>query len=271
MQDKEAFPYDNSMPVCITTYGKHSTNIKSASSSKTKEPPMRRTWSVILFSIMLSGIVTAQEGKTLTMVGEGIVYANADRATVELSVKSFDTDPVDAVATNKKGVRRTLEALQLHKIDPKNISTSEIKVEPRHNPANAKVEYTATTTLRVNVVTFNTIGELLERSLDAGVNEMRLSSFYLSNQDSVASTAVAKAVTNAVAKATQFSEMFKLKLGKLIRIKVENSLIDPTVSAYDGPLNIYQVAQFSKSVLVFPPHVGVKGKVEAVFEISAKD
>jgi len=232
---------------------------------------MRRNWTVFLLSIMVGGIMTAQEGKTLTMVGEGIVYANADRATVELSVKSFDTDPMDAVASNKKGVRRVLEALQLHKIDAKNISTSEIKVEPWHNPTNAKVEYTATTTLRVNVVTFNTIGELLERSLDAGVNEIKLSSFYLSNQDSAGPTAVAKAVTNAVSKATQFSELFKLKLGKLIRIRAEHILVDPPVSTYDGPLNIYQIAQFSKSVLVFPPHVGVKGKVEAVFEISAKD
>jgi uncharacterized protein YggE len=232
---------------------------------------MRNSWSIILFSILLGGIVTAQDGKTLTMVGEGIVYANADRATVELSVKSFDTDPVDAVASNKKGVRRTLEALQLDKIDARNISTSEIKVEPRHNPTNAKVEYTATTTLRVNVVALNAIGELLEKSLEAGVNEVKLSSFYISSQDSVAAAAVAKAVTNAVAKATRFSETFKLKLGKLIRIKVEHSLIDPPVSTYDGPLNIYQVAQFSKSVLVFPPHVGVKGKVEAVFEFSAKE
>ncbi len=216
------------------------------------------------------GWLRAQENKTLTMVGVGVAYAVPDRATVELEVTSIDTDPRDALSSDKKAVKYELEKLNAEKIDSRNISTSDIRIEPVKNSSGPSPEYATSTTLRVSALPLNKLGQMIERIVSSDVHGLRIS-FYATSPDSVESLAIAEAVMDATTKATKFAETFKLKVGKLLNLKVECSVVETTRSTYEGPVNIYRTSEVSKSLLVVPPRVAHSARVEAEFAFSAKE
>ncbi len=226
---------------------------------------------VFLGIVFLScGLLRAQENKTLTVKGEGTAFATPDRATVELIVKTIDTDAPDALSSNKKAVRNVLEKLNAEKIDARSVSTSDIRVEPLNIPAGGKAEFAASTTLRIIALPLNTLGVTLEHIVTSEVSGLRLT-FYQSNPDSAESAAIAQAVLDATAKATKFADSFKLRLGKLLNVTASCSAAESVRSTYEGPLNIYKISEMSKTLLVFPPRLAYDGKIEAVFGFTAKE
>jgi uncharacterized protein len=229
---------------------------------------LRHLCFVVLF--VSCGWLQAQERETLTMVGTGIAYAVPDRATVDLVVTSIDTDPRDALSSDKKAVRNALEKLAAERIDPRNISTSDISIERLNTPSGMDQQFAASTTLRVTALPVNMLGQILDRAMTSDIQGLR-ASFYASNPDSVESLAIADAVVDATRKATKFSETFKLKLGKLLNIKSECSATESVRSTYEGPLNIYKVSELSKTLLVIPPRVAYSARVEGIFEFSARE
>ncbi len=216
------------------------------------------------------GWLQAQDRETLTMAGGGMAYAVPDRANVELDVTSVDTDPHDALSSNKKAVKNALEKINAYKIDQKNVSTSAVGIEPLSFASGTDLQYIASTTLRLTGLPLTNLGVVLDRIVTSDVHGLRVS-FYASVPDSVESLAIANAVVDATSKATKFADTFKLRLGKLINLKAECSAVESMTSMREGSFNIYKASEASKFVLVVPPRVTYSAKVEAVFAFTAKE
>ena len=139
------------------------------------------------------------DARTIAVSGQGEIQAEPDRAIVTLGVESRKPKMEDARAEVAKTVDAVLKLTRDLKIDPKYVRTTRINVQPEYNWDNNARErnligYYVSRQVEVDLRDLDKLGQLLERAIDLGVNQLGDPRLDSSKRRDLEREALAKAV-----------------------------------------------------------------------------
>ena len=182
---------------------------------------------LILASLLtlLGSLAWAQDGlseNTIAVTGTGTVYAEPDRAMVDVGVSAFQADVTQASEEVSEKVARIIATLEALGVAERDIRTVDISIFPEQN-YNREGELTGTrfrvvNRLRVTVQDTEQRGTLLGRSVPAGANEVSNVRYTFADPKTLEDEARARAMGAARDKAEQLASLAGVQLGAPQRI-----------------------------------------------------
>jgi len=160
------------------------------------------------------------EGPFLSVMGQGEVKLVPDLAVVELGV----TDQASSAQTAQEKVNSTVQlvikALDRLGIEPGNIQTSQLNLQPVYAAGRSAGEardrrivgYRASYSLSVKTAELVKTSQIIDASLEAGANQLRGVQFGLQDEGPARREALKKAVSDAAAKATALAEAAGIRI-----------------------------------------------------------
>lgn len=177
----------------------------------------------------------AEAPRTIGVSGQGEVRAEPDRATVTLGVESRKPKLEDARAAVAKTVDAVLKLTRELKIDPKQVRSTRINVQPEYNwganNANERtlIGYFVSRQVEVELHDLEKLGQLLERSTDLGVNQLGDPRLDSSKRQDLVREALAKAVVDARQNAEVIAKAAGARLGNARTINANTEFSQPPV------------------------------------------
>ncbi len=184
---------------------------------------MARIVSMLALSALLLGsAVAAEEGdaRQITVTGHGQIAAAPDMATVTVGVTHAEREARAAMSVVSASVARILERLTAEGIDPRDVQTRRLTLNPlwsnRSSVSKDNPEITgfsASNMVMVRVRDLNRVGDILDALLGDGANEFHGLSFGLQDPDPLADDARRAAVADGIARARLLAEAAGVTLG----------------------------------------------------------
>jgi uncharacterized protein len=183
--------------------------------------------SLFAAALLLSTTAFAEDAKlprTISLVGHGEVHATPDRAVITMGVASFAATAQEALATNTKSMNDLMGVLKAAGISSKDIMTNNFSVNARldygqNNGQPAKVVgYDVNNTVMVTLRKIETIGDVLDKAVTSGSNQINGISFGIENPEGALDEARKAAVKDAKRKADLYVGAAGVNLGNLISL-----------------------------------------------------
>jgi uncharacterized protein len=187
----------------------------------------------IAAGVLLAGTAQAQQAehpRTIGVSGQGEVRAEPDRATVGLNVESRKPKLEDARAAVAKTVDAVLKLTRELKVDPKLVHATRINVQPEYNwQSNERnlIGYMVSRQVEVELHDLEKLGQLLERAIDLGVNQVGEPRLDSSKRQDLVREALAKAVVDARQNAEVIAKAAGAKLGTARTINANTEFTAP--------------------------------------------
>jgi uncharacterized protein len=178
-------------------------------------------------ALLLSTTAFAEDAKlprTLSLVGHGEVHATPDRAVITMGVASFAATAQEALAANTKSMNDLMATLKAAGIENKDIMTNNFSVNPRldysqNNGQPPKVTgYDVNNTVMVTLRKIDSIGDVLDKAVTSGSNQINGISFGIANPEAAMDEARKEAVKDAKRKADLYAGASGVSLGNLISL-----------------------------------------------------
>lgn len=157
--------------------------------------------------------------RTLSVSAEGKMIAVPNIANINFSVVTEAKTAKEAQSKNTEKMNRVIDYLKEIDIDKKDIKTTSYYLYPKYEYPNGRsvlVGYTLTNSITVKVRNFETIGDILSKSVDLGINQIGDIQFSIENPDNLKAQAGSLAIENARAKAGSLAQKAGVRLGKII-------------------------------------------------------
>ena len=160
-------------------------------------------------------------GNMISFTGEGKVYAKPDIALITLSVVTDGATVASVQDKNTKKMNSVIDFLKKSGIEDKDIKTTNYQLYPQYNYNynSSKVPqiigYQITQSVEVKIRNLDKVGEILEGSVDAGVNQVFSLYFKVDQDEALKSQARELAITDAKKKAVETAQQLGIRLGKL--------------------------------------------------------
>ena len=162
----------------------------------------------------------------IVVTGDGEMQAAPDMAILDLSVLREAKTAREALTDNNKAMTKVLAAMKEAGIEDRDLQTSGINIQPTYTYPNDKnglkapkiIGYNVTNGLTVRVRDLNKVGDLLDKSIDLGVNQSGGLRFINDDPSKVLMDARKKAMENAMEKAKVLTETAGAKLGRVLEI-----------------------------------------------------
>ncbi len=195
------------------------------------------TWLVGVVAVVAGSAARAQEGNvgsdtrpTIVVSGEGRISAAPDMAEVSLGVVSEGPTAGEALKTNNASMAALQETLKEGGVAAKDFQTSNLSVQPRYSQPDGNrpqrgefvpriVGYSVTNTVQVKVRGLDKLGELLDKVVSAGANQMYGISFRIDQSKALLDEARRQAMADAKRKAEQLCGEAGMVLGNPISIQ----------------------------------------------------
>jgi len=183
---------------------------------------VRRAWLASLLALAFAPwIVHAGDDarpRTVTVSGSGEVAAEPDIAHVTLGVEARKPTMAEARAAVATTVDRVLALTRDLRIDPKLVNATRVQVQPEYswNEKDRKrvlLGYIVSRQVQVELRDLEQLGPLLERAVDAGVNQVNDPVLESSRRKSIEREAMAKAVEDARLNAETLARAAGVRLG----------------------------------------------------------
>ena len=150
-------------------------------------PLSRHVFSALLASTLLASAAAADDAprRSITVTASGSISAVPDLARITSGIATEAPVARDAVSKNSEAMTKIIAGLKASGIDEKDIQTASFHIEPRYTRARegeASVidGYRATNQVQVVVRNLDKLGEVLDRLVGLGANEMAGLSFEVS-------------------------------------------------------------------------------------------
>ncbi len=164
--------------------------------------------------------------RTVSVSATGSASAEPDRASISTGVMTDAATARDAMSANTTAMKRLIDGLKSAGIDPKDIRTTHIQVNPRYSQASSKGErqspavigYTAINQVRIIVRDLKRLGEILDQSITLGANQMGGVSFEVSEAETLRDEARKQAMANARRRAELYATAAGAGLGPVATI-----------------------------------------------------
>lgn len=177
-----------------------------------------------LCAYMITGskdIPSVEEGSTITVTGEGTVYAEPDTATISLGVTTLGDTAEDAQDENSDVMTDVLAALKAEDIADEDIVTASYSIYPQYDysgETNVITGYKVSYSLSVTLHDIDSVGDVLATATEAGANMAGSISFSSSEEDALYNQALALACSAAEAKGEVLADATGMKIKGLVSL-----------------------------------------------------
>lgn len=160
--------------------------------------------------------------REITVSGEGRIFTKPDIAIVDLGVKTEAINMKEVVNDNAKAMNEVIKTVKDLGVEEKDIKTINYTLTPRYEWTEQGERifkgYVLKQEIRVKIRDFEKIGDILEKSSDAGANSIGDLSFSIDEPEKIREEARQKAIEQAKEKAATIAKQSGLKLVKLLNI-----------------------------------------------------
>lgn len=173
--------------------------------------------------------------RTMSLSGEGKVYAIPDIATVSLGLTIKNKTVSEAQAENTKKINKLHEELKKFNIPKEDISTTQYSVYPNYYWAKDKQileGYNVHQTLEVKIRDFDIAPKVLELIGKLELNQVGGLNFIVEDVEKYKQDARIQAVKNVQEKARAIAQEAGVKLGKIVSFQEDSAPILPIYKSY---------------------------------------
>ncbi|MBI3224960.1 MAG: SIMPL domain-containing protein [Mycolicibacterium cosmeticum] len=163
----------------------------------------------------------ASATRQVTVVGSGKVQGTPDTLTVSASMEATAPDITAALNQTSQRQQAVINALGGAGIDKKDISTSQVSLQPQYNIDGSTISgYRASNSIDVKIRKIDTASNILALITNNGGDATRINSVTYSIEDDsqLVKDARARAFNDAKDRADQYAQLSGLSLGKVISI-----------------------------------------------------
>lgn len=229
---------------------------------------MPRLLTFILFLAATPLVADDNLTNTITVSGFGSVETPPDRATLVLSIVARARAVPDAQREAAEVTAQVLELTGDMNIPENRVDTMSATVQPdyRWNPEKNEQElrgYIAQRQMRIEVHDLEQVGEVIERAVEAGVNQVAPPRLSSSKHRDAYRDALERAAADARMNAERLASSLDLVLGDAIRVN--------TNTPYQPPMPLGRVQAMAADVVPAPEtynagNMTVTATVNVVFE-----
>lgn len=181
-------------------------------------------------------------GHSITVVGIGKASGTPDVAHVTIGVETQAPSIQKAADDNKAQMNALLSALKGLGIAEKDLQTSNYSIYTEQKPATdgttsaAQMVYHVSNQVEVTVRDINKLGDVLDKSVAAGANNIYGVNFSVEDTAKLEADARAKAVADAKSRAASLAQLNGLQLGDVVSVSevIDNSGVYPLMSGAKG-------------------------------------
>lgn len=159
-----------------------------------------------------------------------------DTATVTAGVVSEGKSAREAMIANATQMTSAFDELTAAGIEKKNITTSQLSLQPRYDRQNRQAPringYEVRNTVTAKTYDLDNVGPMLDALVEAGVNNINGVTFSVKEPKSAKDKAREDAIREARAKAQAMADAAGVKLGKLRSLSESGSNFRPQPMAY---------------------------------------
>jgi uncharacterized protein len=184
--------------------------------------------------------------RSLSITASGQVTAAPDMVSITTGVLAEAETAKQAVDANSAAMRNVIAVLKAAGIADRDVQTADFSVQPKYvypqdgsNTPPKLVGYIVTNQVTIRVREIKSIGDVLDKVVQAGSNQIAGITFGVSNADALLDKARQSAVAAARRKAEIYAEAAGVKLGAVLSIS--------EASQSNGPQPMRQMAMAEKS------------------------
>jgi uncharacterized protein YggE len=235
---------------------------------------LRNAWLAGALAVVLvpcAALADSERPRTVSVSGSGEVAAEPDVAFVTLGVEARKPSMADARAEVARTVERVLALTRDLRIDPKLVNATRVQVQPEYswNEKDRKrvlLGYLVSRQVQVEVRDLEQLGPLLERAVDAGVNQVNDPMLDSSKRKSLEREAMAKAVDDARLNAETLARAAGVKLGPVRMLN--GSASAPPMPVYRrGPMVMADAAAAPPAETYEPGEMKFNAMVNAEYDL----
>ncbi|MCK4872788.1 MAG: SIMPL domain-containing protein [Phycisphaerales bacterium] len=212
----------------------------------------------------------------LTVTGQAELERPADQLQMSLAVITEDEEAKSAVSENSRTMRRVIEALERAGLEEDEYETGRFSIQPKYSrrPHNADRDWTAKIVgyrvenmLIIKTKKLELIGELIERGVQAGANNVGSINFGLADRRMHRGEAILEATTNARADADALAEAAGVKLVRVLSVNLDGAAAPPIPYRGEKMMMATRGGE-SDTPPIQPGDVTVRAHVTIVYEIA---
>lgn len=182
-------------------------------------PAAALSFAACAFALPASAHSTGDKMPTLTVSASSDVAAAPDVASVSAGVVTNGLDAADAMAKNASLMSAAFEQLKAAGIEPRNIQTSQLSLQPKYDYQNRQspriTGYEARNTVMARTYDLDNVGSMLDALVKAGVNNINNVEFGVRDPKAAKTIARDAAIKEARAKAQAMAISAGVRLGPL--------------------------------------------------------
>jgi uncharacterized protein len=177
---------------------------------------------------------------TLTVTGAGSVTTKPDTAQISAGVTTQGRTAAETLRANSLAMAKVIDALKAKGIDPNDLQTDNVSLEPRTDSnGTVVIGYSASNDVTAIVRDVTKAGAVIDAAVAAGANNVSGPSLAKAEQDDLYRQALQKAVAQARAKATTLAQAAGVSLGEIKSVSeggIQQPFTDVTAAyAADSP------------------------------------
>jgi uncharacterized protein YggE len=235
---------------------------------------LRSPWLAGFLALLLAPLAVLADSdrpRSVSVSGNGEVTAEPDLAQVTLGVEARRPTMAEARAEVAKTVDRVLALTRDLRIDPKLVNATRMQVQPEYswNDKDRKrvlLGYVVSRQVQVEVRDLEQLGPLLERAVDAGVNQVNDPVLDSSKRKSLEREAMAKAIEDARLNAETLAKAAGARLGP-VRLLNGASSSPPMPMYRRGPMVMADAAAAPPAETYQPGEMKFSAMVNAEYDL----
>ena len=185
---------------------------------------MRSASLLAILALLLSAPAHAESDfpPAISVTGEASISVPPDLALVDAGVASDAKTAREASEANNNAMTKVLAALKAANVDPKDIRTSRLSLQPQYAPnrsgASPVVGYRVSNRVTVRIRDVTKLANVIDTLVGAGANDIGNVSFEVSQASKLLDDAREKAVADARRKAEIYAKAAGVALGQPLSI-----------------------------------------------------
>lgn len=184
-----------------------------------------RFWSILIIAMLLF-TTPALASETVTVLGEGLVYMDADQATFYVGVRETGDDVMFAQSAVNERIANIIATFENLGIEKKDMATNSINIYPSYDYSEKGEKitgYTAYNSICVMTKNIDKVGEYIDAAFAAGANTLDSVTFSASDTSDASKKALTLAVKSARDKAEVLAEAAGMKITGVYEINEQSA------------------------------------------------
>lgn len=165
---------------------------------------------------------TQLSGTKLVISTTGEVKATPDLATITAMTSADSATAATATAENAKKMTNLLASLRESGLSNDDIETRNINISPRYrydqNKPPQRIGYQARSSIQIRIRDLNRIGAIVDKMVQANVEDLEGPNFSLSNSDQAQDQARVKAIAAAKSRADLYARSLGMRVKRIVLI-----------------------------------------------------